>query len=739
MTSSHERKISQEHQPSVGQGLTRRNFLNPFAGLRSSVQGGLNTKVIGSMSLDRRDLLVAGLGVSALATKPGRRAAGFILGESQAASAAVTQEATTSTTINIPEEPGTQLTPDQDPDNTNLSADYGKDEIRITRWDWIGTGIFAKGIRELLPKSKWIPGGRGHIGMTEYAALGTTLAAKYANSDEVGREHIVTELKSGLKAFVIIAGTSAGAQGISLDIEKAFEIMEGEASIYNRVAVMNMAASVISPVISTVGTAAAHSKEAQSIARYVWEKKNNREASTDKDIDHKTVGIMVDHLANCSGFVGFGDPPWIAMMEKFGLKEALRYQAEVMWPLAMYSLISGTIKLNREIIEAEGELQGSAALKKATQVSYASIRENLPFLGKILGSSFVNLSRYISGGSALYERANAKEGAEKYMTRRLGRILSVFEQSQRGYEFHVAGSATDKVKNLSEMVVNSYAFKFPLHGEALSGITTDHMPELEEDERFVAASIEGLIEGDPQLIHAEVEQFLEHEDYEGLQTYLAEHHGESASIMVTALRRRAHEKADEFIASSRSGLSKVIESAPGVGGVYGNINLHRTHNALGAQLTDVVDVFPFQATSVEFLLPFFRKGYQAAQRKLNSQDSGLVQRLTFDAATYAAFAGFSSIADNYIAVKIGLDIDPGRPELYLSAGINGGRNLVISNMANCTLVPLNIYSLADSARQMKNGADLHLVGYVYPELVNYVFRPMGYFTPPEPKAKTGEH
>lgn len=566
--------------------------------------------------------------------------------------------------------------------------------------DYAGAAVFAKGLYELSPK------GRGHIGATEYAALGGLICAKYAMGDEETKHHIKAELKASIQALAIIGSTSTVAQGLKIDLEKAYHAdTHSDLPTPDKVAIATMLASTVSPVGTTVASAASLTEEAQTIARDVGRIKGQPEGEMDKD----TVSVLVDHVSNRSGFILFGDPPWIALVEKYGFSAAVKYQAETMWPLALSSLISANVKINQTILAEQG-LTGIQLRQESVKQSLGAIARNLPFLIRANMQTLKNVGRY----------AGQKE------------------QDIRGFQLEIGKVLMEKAKNAVTLLSSKDTFNLPLHDDEYSSRVTDHMPALDAIEEDFSHFVEALDTEDNPVSHDVIDHYLTEGDFDGLTEYLNQHNVTQAAPLVETLRALESQKANEFIQSGRSGVSKaVMRLAPGfAASIYGRLNLHRTHHALGPQLTDVGNVFPFQAASVIFLTPIFHDGYERLESAISDNPNVTAENrsVVLDAAGFAAFDAFSGVADNYVAAKIGLDVFPDRPALVLAASIGGGTKLAISNMANPTLVPLGEYSLADSARRAHKTLPQDVLAFAYAEGVERLIAPTGILTIPKPKA-----
>lgn len=100
-------------------------------------------------------------------------------------------------------------------------------------------------------------------------------------------------------------------------------------------------------------------------------------------------------------------------------------------------------------------------------------------------------------------------------------------------------------------------------------------------------------------------------------------------------------------------------------------NIERFKHNLGHNLGDVVNVFPFQALSVPFLTPIFQKLIDVVRSSLPQAKSPVETSAIEKMIIFSLVAAFSSMADNYVACKIGLELLPGNPEVPLIASIYG--------------------------------------------------------------------
>jgi|GEM_PF-3224537 len=107
-------------------------------------------------------------------------------------------------------------------------------------------------------------------------------------------------------------------------------INPSEMSEGDMVGLLTLLSSSTSPLMTTVGAATLCKKISRRLA----------------GDDNTMKAILTGHVANTSGFILFGDPPFIAICEKYGFREGIQWQAQTMWPMALYSLFSSAYKLN---------------------------------------------------------------------------------------------------------------------------------------------------------------------------------------------------------------------------------------------------------------------------------------------------------------------------------------------------------------------------------------------------------
>jgi len=151
--------------------------------------------------------------------------------------------------------------------------------------------------------------------------------------------------------------------------------------------------------------------------------------------------------------------------------------------------------------------------------------------------------------------------------------------------------------------------------------------------------------------------------------------------------------------------------------------------SLGHNLGDIIDVFPFQAGCVPFL---------ATEFKLITEYLNQFDELTRDYAMFLLIMGFSSLADNYVACVLGLEVMPDKPNIPLIASIIGGQLSAVGNMANVAQFSLDKYPLVTSFKKIYMHADTVAAGMAYSMCLDKL-RKVGIFLPPNPLAPQTAH
>lgn len=557
--------------------------------------------------------------------------------------------------------------------------------------DYVGCALFAWGIKDLLP------GGYGSIHQAHYGSLIALTAIKHQLSDEHGKHHLEEETVSNAKAFGIIAGTIVAAEGLNMDVEKAYELaMEGKKpSKRDQVALMTMLSASLSPVTTTVGSASIMRKMSNELC----------------DGDPAMMAVCTSHVSNLSGFLLFGDPPFIAICEKYGFEEGVKWQFESMLPLALYSLFSATYKLNLILAKKEG-LQGVDAHKKALADTVAGITKNIPVLVKIIAKSLANIAKYFTG---------ADLGA---------RAAEFLGQSPGGIEVKIGEVLTEKLANVAKLPFDP-KFDVSSH-EVHEGIIHEDEHEVKGANEVVAGLIDELTRGTTDTgaetpdddraakIHA-LREAIARKDYGTVQQIGTELGLSTIDIFVATLRDfHDNKKVDESADHGPQPYSLKEKLSPLA--IYDRMtSVHRVKEAIGHNLGDVVNVFPFQAGCVPFLTTAFKDAADAL---------GNLGEDVKEAVLFFLIMLFSSMADNYVACKIGLELFPKKPQIPLIAAIQGGSLTAIGNMANVAQFSLDKFPLMDSIKQIGLHMDAVAATFAYSKALD-IFNGMGFMLPPK--------
>lgn len=522
--------------------------------------------------------------------------------------------------------------------------------------DLLGAGLFFHGVVTLArsnPINKW-----------HYSALGALLAAKYQKGSPTEKHHLTHEIRSNFKALGVITGTIAIGDGLKMDLTRACELlMEKSPDAATEVALLNMFGTFVAPVVTTVGNASIISQTA------------NKLADGDKDF----MALSVGHSSGRSGYLLFGDPPFLAMIDRYGFKEAVTWQFTHMLPLALYSLVATTIKMNYALAKRSGV---DNPLTAALVQSKRGIVDNIPYLAKIIAASLGNAVKYFTGG----------------------------KQDAVGVEMDIGKVIAAKLENLF------------------------HLPWDKKLDQSSSEDFEGIVDTDDESWKLTVDKVvsslsIEVKHHEGkskdtatdqlVTTLLARNFGQARQILLD--HGLAVEEVDEHIANLKSQLPQVYsenneqkEQRSFIRNLIDTIlkiparstDMHRVKKALGHNIGDVLNVFPFQANSVPFLLPILK----TFVHKLETLGLSELQR---EIAIFLIVMVFSMFADNYVAVKMGLDLTPNKPQIPLIAGIEGGQLTAIGNMANMAQFSSDNFSLKDSLERMHLAIDNVGIGMVY--------------------------
>lgn len=556
--------------------------------------------------------------------------------------------------------------------------------------DYVGCALFAWGIKDLLP------GGHGHIHASHYGALIALSAIKHQFSDEDGKHHLEEETVSNAKAFGIISGTIVAAEGLNMDVEKAYELaMKGKKpEKKDQVALMTMLSSVLSPVTTTVGSASIMRKMSNELC----------------DGDPAMMAVCTSHISNLSGFLLFGDPPFIAICEKYGFEEGVKWQFQSMLPLALYTLASATYKLNLILAKKEG-LTGSEAHKKALADTISGIKNNIPVLVKIITKSLGNIAKYFTGADFSKRLPQDPGGIEV----RIGEVLTEKLANVAKLPFDPQFDVSSHEEH--EGMVHENVEKVEGGNEVMAGL----MDELTRG--YTAAAAEG-IKTHPadrsQKVHA-LREAIAAKKYETVQTLGGELGLPTIDIFVRTLKD-FHDNAEVDESITNGPKAYTLRQKLNPLAIYDRMtSIHRIKEAIGHNLGDVVNVFPFQAGCVPFLTTAFKDAADAL---------GNLGESVKEAVLFFLIMLFSSAADNYVACKIGLELFPNKPHIPLIAAIQGGSLTAIGNMANVAQFSLDKFPLMNSIKQFGLHIDTMTAAFAYSKALD-ILNGMGIMRPPK--------
>lgn len=540
----------------------------------------------------------------------------------------------------------------------------GLDRIAITMAivDYIGTLNFVLGVRSLLPQKigKFeIPGKEvGHIDSSRYAAIAILTLLKYKLSDAEGKHHLIEETEGSIRALGIISGTIVAAEGLNLDIEHAYEEASGRSpERKDRVAVAAMLGSAVSPFATTVGSASLLRKMTNDLA-----KTGKTDAKGKEIMDEDLMAVMTSHISNLSGYILLGDPPFIAVKDKYGF-EGMVWQFKAMLPLYVYSLATAMYKMNLILARREGCANPAAQAAKDTTAGFF---RNIPTLAKIIAKSIGNAGKYFLGA----------------------------KQNPAGIELAIGETLAEKFKGLSSLMFSDKAPEH-LHEEQAEGMIHEVPDTLKAVDEYFKACAKDMSEGRAE--RSELEKALDANDYEKVVEIGRELGVPGIEIMARNLsdmrdNSRMDDSSKEIPVEEKP--SGTVLSALNPINVYERASsVDRMKGYLGHNLGDVVNVFPFQAGSVPFLIPIFKDGVAGLDALgLNEKAKELVM--------FFLIMLFSMLADNYVACKIGLELFPEKPQLALIASIQGGSMTAIGNMANVAQFNLQDFPLMSSFAKM---------------------------------------
>jgi hypothetical protein len=619
--------------------------------------------------------------------------------------------------------------------------------------DYAGVVNFLWGIKDLTPF------GKGHISAVQYGIMLYLNKMKYNFSDEEGKHHLIEEIKANAKAFGIIAGTIVVGKGMEADLETMYREIKGQKADLtqsDKIALVNWFATVLSPTATTVGSSSIIQRITNELADTGKVDENG-----DPIYDEKIMAVCVSHVSNLSGFVLFGDPPFVAVVEKFGFAEGVIWQLSYMAFPAIYSLFSSTFKLNYSLAR-KNNLSKKAAVVKASKDTLAGLWRQLPVVIEMMWNSLLNAAKYF--GPDLSQKLQQKENGIKF---KIGDVIeSVFKNisqlpfkdkfpSHEGshgmiFDAETKGKIQD-IKKIMEGISDNFISSIDNRAEEkVWDRAEEEINNLPEDIDIPIWEVDELMEilrrDERDQVIADMEKLSEPEDKLRLELFQAIDDQDWSKVI--ALGEKLGISGIEFFVQQ---LEDCTEDEPVVFGQKEKedlwqlfrkkmnpldmwkktLNVPRLKDAAGHNLADVINVFPFQAGSVPFLITVFKDA-------LNGLESLGMTEMQKEWTTFFMIMFFSMLADNYVGCKIGLELMPEKPHVALIAAIQGGSMTSIGNMANVAQFDLQKFPLAASLRQMGMHIDTALINFGYSNALSALQR-MGFDVAPKLKGATDGH
>ena len=389
-------------------------------------------------------------------------------------------------------------------------------------------------------------------------------------------------------------------------------------------------------------------------------------------------------------------------------------------------------KLNFIQARKEG-LSRAEATAQASKNAATGLAKHIPFMAKMIARSLLNVGKYFSG-------ADLK-----------------FAQDPAGLEMHIGEVLMEKLGNVAKLPF-SEEFDHAHHGEEHEGLTREPDSKLEGGHEALAGLLANLYEENLEAGSAdgsEVSGGAETEDdVMDRDTYIAAvraaldaHDYEEAEKLA---RISGLQGVERFTATLRDfdDNARVDHSTEGhvpeqdlkdllnpIEAYHRAFSINRIQNALGHNLGDVVNVFPFQAGCVPFLLPAF----EGLVSQLEALDiPGVPKEKVKEIGTFMMIMVFSMFADNYVGCKVGLELMPDKPQIALIAAIQGGSMSAIGNMANIAQYNLEDFPLLTSFAKAKWHVDNVTTALIWSQVLGLLGN-VPFFKTPEALQKASGH
>lgn len=526
--------------------------------------------------------------------------------------------------------------------------------------DYLGTGLFVQGVLQLIFVKE-----NNHINSYQYAILAILNGLKYQLSSHEEREHLIKEHQGAIKTGLLIGGAMTIGEGVDVNnqnIMSAWEAKTGKPMLTrDKVALM----TTLSLGVSSIGTTLVNSSVVRSMANDLADT-GERDANGKPVLDANIMAICTGHNTNLSGIALFGNPPFMAVCEKYGFAEGIKWKLKTMLPLAIYSWFSHTFKLNLAIAKREG-LTGAQAFKKAKEDTLIGLlhRENIQFMASTIVKSLGNAAKYFAGVSG-----------------------KQFEQDSSAIEIRIGEIIFKKITQLGvKLPFSEHLEHEGEHGD--EGIVHPHDLSIEGADTIVKEYFKTITPTDTATPSTDnlIDQLIEHRDYQGLNDLAKKANMPELEALVKILAdfhddKQINKSTEQTVKSTnwRSALNPVNIADRAT-------DMNRIKAAAGHNLADVINVFPFQAGCIPFLVPVFKEALATAEK---NGLKGISKEITI----FFMLQIFSMFADNYVACKIGLELLPDSPQIALLGSELGGPFTPIANMSNLGQFSMNDFPMA---------------------------------------------
>jgi hypothetical protein len=569
------------------------------------------------------------------------------------------------------------------------SGETDPNTIMMKTVNYLGTGLFVQGVLQLIFIKE-----NNHINSYQFAALGALTGLKYQLSNPEEKEHLIKETEGAMKTFALISSAMTIGEGVNADIAGAWESAKGEKpKKKDLIALM----TTLSVGISSVGTTLVNAPIARQMALDLANT-GEMDEKGNPILDPAVMAICTGHNANVSGIGLFGNPPFMAVCEKFGFAEGIKWKLQTMWPLAMYSWASSTFKLNLVMAHRAG-LSGTEAAKQAGKDTVEGLTkpENIKFFAETIIKSLGNAAKYFTG-------------------------QELSAQSAEGIRMKIGESILGKLTGVVNLLFSEEAGPHSHEGE---GMVHPQDLELNGGMEIAEALLAGMATNESvgETPNDTLNEAIKNQDWDAVLAWGAANGVPNIHLHIKTLKDFAdNKKVDDSTTKTESSKEKLKKALSPIGILDRSTDINRIKGHLGHNLADVVNVFPFQSGCVPFLTPVLKEIIS----KLEEQGlTGTSKEITL----FFLIQFFSSVADNYVACKVGLELLPNKPQIALIASENPWHN-PISNMSNLAQFSMNEFSLKQAIKTLGWHVESSAVALAYSQFLG-ILNQVGIALPPE--------